>query len=257
MATHHVLLARSEGILPWIELNRVAILQAADPRPVSSEIRLNRWILPGKNVLSVRLEKPEDPHPTRFWLSLVTFPAHSDPENATQVPIEFAWPPKEAQEHGEEPPIVRSFEFTPGDPPPGELWEKAAPLGPGPEPREEILILLRRLHAALSERNVGDVMEIQAFKLRDALRSHHFAHSAEIAIAEAKEVYEDAMSQHGFRMEPIMEDEVELHPVADGRVLWVTGENRQAVLRSFTTEGPRLTLPVYVARIQGRWTVVA
>lgn len=57
-------------------------------------------------------------------------------------------------------------------------------------------------------------------------------------------------------MEPLTPEGVELRLIAERRIVLATRIGGQPVLQSSAARSPRLLLPVYVAPLYGRWTVV-
>jgi hypothetical protein len=144
--------------------------------------------------------------------------------------------------------------------PPSMFWPDARPIVLRDDDRVAIVERVLAFQRALDVMDVKALEEAFAFRLADLARAYHvdeeelravLGGALERAVGDEEED-EDPRGDEG-REE--LEASMELHLVGRDRLVWVT---RSAYLPALFVPAvePRLTLPIYVAPRDGRWTIV-
>ena len=88
--------------------------------------------------------------------------------------------------------------------------------------------------------DIGSVMEI----------------GSEIARAQQRRFLETITDVSGWAVSPLKAEEIQMQLVASNKVVWVTKSRRDSVLRSIPETGIKASIPLFLAPVNGRWTVV-
>jgi hypothetical protein len=241
-----------------VSLNDVPIRIWPDASGARTTDPVNQWIRPGKNQLSVRLESMPQAQAQgssgrlravlRQRLQGAGGGSSADEIARLEIPPDkpagaIAWP------------LTATVEFQPAAPPPSRIWSEIEPLGPVDSVRGEALQLLTAVHSALNARNLEQLSALLRTKALEMAACYGFP--VDQALARQREFFSGLMEGGSWAMEALAPAAIELHLVADKRMLWVTRNGRAPALRSSRTAGGAvLELPVYLARIRGVLTVV-
>jgi hypothetical protein len=245
-----------------VELNGVPVTKTNRDTAytVTGVADVGMWLVPGANVITVTVRppegavNPEDRHSIEVTVSTALKGQMSD--EGTNIAT-LRLPEKEG---GMSPGSVvktvkKELRFTPGNPPPSELWTKAKPVPLDSAAREAILGLVKDYHAAYVRKDRVRLHDMLLFAALEAARTRYYAEK------EARKMLEsglaEMLSDRNFAMEPLKIDRIVMKPIADGRVIRVTDENGDAPVRTKKmNDGGLLEFPVYAARIDGKWMLV-
>jgi hypothetical protein len=245
-----------------IELNGVPLTRTEKEHQYSTTglADANRWILPGVNTVTVTIRPAEGkPDPdTRPSLTVTMSTAkrgQMSDEGTVIAKLELPKSESDRTLDAVTKPFTRELRFTPAHVPPSELWARIKPEKLDAAAKQEILGLVRDYHAALSKK---DTAATEGFFLYAAVESARIRYQSvnEVKTALQKEL-KKMLATKGFSMVPLDTDRLVFRPVAGGRIVWVTDPAGEAPLRTKElAEGGTMEFPVYVARVEGKWTIV-
>lgn len=250
---NYVLNLRSRMVAVRLDINDVP--RCDRPGAVASSLStiLNPWIVPGPNTLRLSIDWPEgvsyEAGRARVELCLEARP-NSPGAAEVRVLAKREWPGSAEEAY----PAAQLIAFDVAEAPPGRLWPNAAPIELTPEAQSTIRQLVTRIHGALAARDVDRSAELLDFRTVDIGQSLHTPHAE--ARRGQRELLEELLAPDAVHeLAPLDPETLELHPVAGGRLIWVTRPDRAAALAIDTPDGP-LGMPLFVARINDQWTIV-
>jgi hypothetical protein len=142
-------------------------------------------------------------------------------------------------------------------------WERAEELGPldqHPEARAEVVDFLRRLHGTMNSEPPASWVPYFETKASDLAKS--MGKPATEVSAQQIEFFHGLAGIEGWGLEPFDEKRLLLHPV-NSRVLRVRYVDSEGPIQSLPLPKPddpatldRFTMPLYLAKVDGKWTVI-
>jgi hypothetical protein len=255
MPTYYAIQLKKAALLGELRVNDVPLYRWRDGKPVRIGRPINLWI-PGRSgevAASVGLpegSKPGQPPPELE----ITIAAGSQPEQkTTEAPAiaHYVLDPAVVPSTGRVP--VR-LNFVAAEVPPSLFWPIAQRVELTDQARASILGVLRELHDALSARDVIRACDLLDFKALEVARCGY--RSEAWARQSQREFLEFVTGSPGFSLAPLIPDRLRFQLVAGERLVWVTQDESEPALQSANTGGPQFQLPVYLAPVHGRWTVV-
>jgi len=250
---NYVLDVRTRAVAARLELNDVPRWDRPGKVVDSFSGLVNPWIIPGRNSLRVMIDWPEGVsyEPGRAGLDLTLLAQSTQPGSSeSRVLARAEWPGKAKEAY----PASVALVFDVPEAPSSQLWPKAAPIKLTPVVQSEIRFHATRLHAALEARNVDLACELLNFCSSDVARTLY--RSPDAARATYRDMMADLLkSDSDVELQPFHMNELELHPVAGSRVIWVTGPDRAKPIQWRGIEGSG-GMSLYAAPIDGAWTIV-
>jgi hypothetical protein len=250
---NYVLDVRTRAVAARLELNDVPRWDRPGKAFDSFSGLVNPWIVPGRNSLRVAIDWPagESYEPGQVRVELTLTAQSTNPGTPeSRVLARAEWPGKAKEAY----PASVALEFDVPEAPPSQLWPKAAPIKLTPLVQSEIRNLATRLHEALFMRNVDMACELFNFCSSDVARTLY--RSTDAARATYRDMLSDLLrSDSDAELQPFHTNELELHPVAGSRAIWVTGPDRAKAIQWRSSEGAN-GMSLYVAPIDGAWTIV-
>jgi len=244
---YHTLTYKVNEVQTEIAINGVPVLYGEYAGPVSYSGLINMWVKPGKNVVTVRVMPLPGPQKKGQFLEFTVSVGRSA-QAAINGPklAQFRW---RSEESREKLPLEKIFKFTPLQPPPSELWTKAEVLKLDEETRKGAEGCIQRLNEALAKRNVEDLTKLLEFKL---LERDRWLHGETEKSSDVRKDVEELLTDAEFQ--PVDMGSLEMHLVADGQLVWVTGKGFSRILKG-KGGGSESEADVYLARIEGNWTL--
>jgi hypothetical protein len=243
---------RAENVVMTVWLNGVQLVKTENKGPITSGSMSsnNGWVMPGQNTLVVKLEKmtwPKANHKEEQASVLFEAVAEGGWPGDGQALVDFS-----TGEQGTtlKLPITKTFTFDVACPPPSTLWTKAEPLTVDAALTDEARAIAQQIVTGFAHKDAATLNRLMAFKVEDDLRADHRG-QAEI----------EAAMKEGFPadvppLEPVNLSQLRLVPVAGGKVVHLVGPKGEEPLHSKMTADGRVVLDVYLARIDGKLTVV-
>jgi hypothetical protein len=214
---------------------------------------LNPWVAAGRNTLRLTIDWPEgisyEPGRADVDLTLERRP-HQPGAGEPRVLARFRWPGKAEEAY----PAAQALDFDVEPAPPSRLWPRVAPEALSPDAQSEIRALAARLHGALAARNTDLACDLLDFRTVDVAQSL-YRPAAESRNGQRAALEELLTAENDLRLQPLRRDELELHPVAGSRLIWVTRPDRAPALMIHSRSGVS-RMPLYVAKLNGNWTIV-
>ncbi|HZO15257.1 MAG TPA: hypothetical protein VFB62_18415 [Polyangiaceae bacterium] len=143
-------------------------------------------------------------------------------------------------------------------PPPSEFWPVARSLRLSDEDRatiHELVLDYQRTLDVLDNKALDAALK---FQLADTARAYHVKEldmRAALAFAIHSAVGTEEIDPHADEGIADLEASMQLHLVGRDRLVWVTRANYADALR-IPSVNPTVTLPIYLAPLHGRWTIV-
>lgn len=276
MASHYQLLCRTEGPLVRVDVNDVPLVRWERTSGTTVE-HLNPWLVAGPNEIRVVLAWPAtDPGGGHVEVSIHQLSGEGTAFR-DEVVAKLEWPPAvqgqvtaEAAARAVRLAERRArhealMEFSPAEPPPTQLWSSVGRMDLTQEAALEIAALAASLQRAADRLDLDGVAGMLEYRTRDLARAFHV--SEEEVLRELVSVLIATLPRdvlEGRRgIDPAelvveahenLESELQVHLVANGRLAWVTRADYAPALR--TRGPPRFETSLFVARIDGAWTIV-
>jgi hypothetical protein len=212
---------------------------------------VNPGVAAGRNAIRLRFDWPDDmPYAAGVAHLGLRVEERSAARGAEAPPVLVAaeWPNGAAEAY----PDTVALEFEVRHPPPSKLWSQASAIDLTPETRDEIAELAGRVHHAVAARNVDRAAELLDYRAVDIGRC--FFMSTDDARRAQWTALESIATAEGGELEPLDLNALEMHPVADRRLIWVTRREQASAIAAMSSTGPSMHL--FVARINDVWTVV-
>jgi hypothetical protein len=230
-----------------LTINGVPVLYGEYQEPVSYSGLINMWVKPGKNVAMVRLTPLQGPSKKGNFFEFTVSVGRSG-QAALGGPrlAQFKW---RAAEGREKLPLEKLFKFTPLDPPPSDLWNRAEVLTLDPETRKGAEEFLLELSDSLMKKDMENLAKIFEFKFAERGRW------LEGRPPEPPDVRKDVGELlDEIEIKPVDIQSLEMHLIADGQLIWVTGKDYDRILKGKNGES-KAGADIYLARIDGKWTL--
>jgi hypothetical protein len=222
-----------EGVLAEVRLNDVQVFRAKRAEPKTAEARLNPWVLEGANLLVARIE-PEGTL-NSFSLSLT---------RDGSALSRYRWDGEvEGWRHRFT--VRKAFGRW--------AWQDAPAAAPSAADRRAILALVKEAHRALAGRDAKALTRLTALSREELGRALGFDPDE---TAQGQEAFlESLFASRDWSPEAIDFAKLVLTPQAGGRIVTITDAAGKPPLRG-AAEGGRVALPMSVARVKGKWTIV-
>lgn len=254
MPLFYVINAERRSLHVRVEVNGVPVILWETPAPRQAFDQLNGWITPGTNEVRIRLEWPADqtyaPETGQFRMRLEAV-EKGKKVGSGQALAEIEWPDALQPEAY---PFETLMRFQAPETPPAELWTKARPFEFNDEMRNTVIDTVSSLHQALSARDRSNCMKLLEYKTVDIRRAFHI--SPDEGRKDLKELLEMLFDVDDWAMAPLEVERLEMHVVGGNRLVWVTLPDYATPLRTAAESSAGFSLPVYLAPIDGRWTIV-
>ncbi len=244
---YHMMTYKVNEVQAEIAINGVPVLYGEYKGPMSYSGLINMWVKPGKNVVTVRVMPLLGPQKKGQFFELTVSVGRSA-QAAINGPklAQFRW---RSEESREKLPLEKIFKFTPLEPPPSELWTKAEVLKLDEETRKGAEECIQRLSKALVQRNIEDLTKLLEFRSRERDR---WLRGESEKLSDVRKDVEELLNDAEFQ--PVDMGSLQMHLIADGQLVWVTGKGFSRFLKGKGGES-ETEADVYLARIGGNWTL--
>jgi hypothetical protein len=238
-----------------VEVNGWRVAHNRDPDGRTTHAKINPWLLDGDNVIGVRLGwlpgEPEGAHELTCVVAL--HKVVDDASYANEPPmLLFRWYPDEypLADQG----LTRVYEhrfvmrraFGPF------AWTGAMPYLDSDRP--QVTALVREVHDAIGARDRAALLRLQKLKLEEMGRS--VGVSLQQMIDEQDVVFDEIFAGP-VQIAPLDPERLHMRSGAGGRLVQVEREDGDMrVLPFVTSRGLSMSLPLCVANLGGRWTLV-
>ncbi len=216
---------------------------------------LNIWVMPGENTLKIKLLKPyakgKNPSDPKIKVYIRFGQAGQTSDEGKEI-VSFVAPEVEGDNITF--PFEKEIKFTPAIIPPSELWTKAEKVELDDPSKKEIAGIIQALYKASNSGNKKDFLKLNEFKLNDIPKSM-YANQKEDKARDQKSIGEFLKLIKG-KMEKIP-TKLTFVPVANGNIIYVTDAKGDDIIKTKGNQDDgAFKTPVYVAKIDGKWTLV-
>lgn len=250
---------RTFGVMAEVGVNGVAIVGDTTGEGLHTIRPVDDWLRSGTNTLTARIGWPEGPELERATNAEVSArvcladPSSPARPRAASVLAEFKWPVPDMPEL-EYLPLLVSEPFEVQDAPELRLWSESQSLrGLSSLDKSDIVALVERLRLAIVEGRHDEAYALSTIKFEDDIRANG---------GDPDELRETVIEQFGWMTSPAT---VESSPVTVGDAEFILcGDDR--VVHVARPQSPdafdvigdamKASVRVYVARINGEWTIV-
>lgn len=254
----YVIAVESDSLNFQVLLNDVPVKQALDGRGVNSETNVNPWIVEGANALEVRLGLPsgggpEDGADNARSFQLRLFGGEHgrvpDPKDAL---VEFIWDAA-ARPLGGTMAKVFTREFR------AEIsfgrwrWQDSPPAPLAESDKQELVQLIRKVHRAFSEKDVGALTELLKLNSEEMARAMDI--EEEMLVTGQSAFFSSLFESDGWRIEPLEESALVFKPAAGGRLVEVTQAGGRPLVSGKTSEGQYASKFMF-GRVAGAWHIL-
>lgn len=253
MNEQYTLTLRTRMVSVRVELNDVPRWSRPGREADHISSAVNPWIVPGRNTLRLAIDWPADLdyQPGRASVELRIESRPADRPTATpKVIVECVWPGAAPESY----PAFEVLEFDVAQAPPSRLWSDAGPIELTPSAQLEIRGLTREVHAALSSGDVDRAAALLDFRTVDVGQST-FTPPDESRRGQRDALIQLLTPESGNRVEELHPQTLELHPVAGGKLIWVTGPDRAPAI-TIETEAGTTGFSLFMTKLKDTWTIV-
>lgn len=255
MSMSYRLTAKKKRVTVRLELNEVPLWVWDDSEAVHITEELNPWITAGTNTLRVRVDWPEDESyaPETALADIRIEAVAADQDGGQRLALaEYAWPPKEEEEAY---PSETVLQFDIAEPPPSRFWPDAQAIELTSEAEGEITDLVERLHASLAARDIDRLADLLDYRAVDIARSRYWP-TTKARDSQRDFFHETLIEEPDWQLANLASEQLEMHFVAEGRLLWVTREDFQPALALTSPDDSEVAIELYLAPVAGNWTVI-
>jgi len=239
-----------------VAVNGVPLVVDAAGGGIATDVPINLWLPPGENELSVFLRWPTH---APYEAGVAAGEAHAylhDPSADVPTPAltlaRFEWPPPVGPEVY---PFTIRLPMPIKEPPPSEVWDQAEVLKELSEAdRGALESLAADLIGGVRAGDAPRAFDLQEYKWRETARAEY--KDFERVRKAGLEQLEWLAQRPGLRAEPLSTEDLVFDLAAGGRVALVTRSDARSPVLLEDDEGLVFELPIYAARLKGRWTLV-
>jgi hypothetical protein len=237
------LIVRTKGLAVEAGLNDAPLVRSDGREPISRSLAIDLWILPEDNRLTVRVS-PGEEAAERPFLDLA-IGSRAQPEPLCRVRWSSTSPSFEP--FSIEIPIVLDSDLARTD-----LWRrKAPPLTPDDTSAAQELGW--RFHEIVQRRDATALASLVAYRTDETARA--FQLDAARLRESVREQFEETFASPGLRVSELAQDSIRVTPCAGDRVFHLSRADGGELMEVSHDRGDERG-QVYVARVDGCWTIV-
>ena len=251
---------RALGSASLISVNDATVSVDLEADGVVVTDPVDTWIKPEENLLQLELQWPGGrPFATgqaAVEATLFIADPGSESPRPGRVLARMEWPPHGHVEQEDDYPVRRQVTFQAGPAPATRLWQEAETVTPLAQiDRAEIFGRVAELRQALMTQQPERAYDLLSYRYAEEARAEG---KSEARIRAA--VLEGYQEMYGFGQldyAPVEEQHLILRPLSDGKVVHVMRDGYQfAIMALHRPSGTGFCIPVYMARINGQWSIV-
>ena len=243
---------KMNSIVASIELNGIVLTEASqDGFKSGVSTDLNLWIMPGENILKIKLLKPYQKGKNNSEPKIEAYirlgQAGQTSEEGKEI-VNFIAP-----ESGQEKitfPTEKEIKFTPDFAPPSELWNQAEQISLDEISKKEITKLIQSLHTAANSGNKKIFLSLNEFKSKDMPKA--MLSPVEDNTNDEKATGEFLKMLKGKLVK--IPDGLSFRLVANGKLVYVIDEKGNDIIKTKPTkEDGSFSVPIYIGKVKGKW----
>lgn len=234
-------------------LNDVLLVSSDDGTGVKTEYPIATWLIPGKNTLTLELNPlpGEDTVRGEASANVYLHDIASDIPKAKKTYAALIFP--EDKDLPIKGPLKKqiSFEFT--ELTRVKLWSEAEDLTTVSDAEKKTIFeTINTLKNALISNKSDEAVSLQDYKVHDDARSEN--KDPQRIKEVAKENYDWLAKQANLKSNSLVLEKTKFSIVANNKLLYVTDENGNNAIQ-LSSEDMYFEIPVYFARISGKWVL--
>ncbi|MFK5950580.1 MAG: hypothetical protein QM500_17645 [Methylococcales bacterium] len=255
-ADYYFLKAETHDAIVTININDAQIIRSPDTDSLNTIVPMNTWLTEGENVISINISPP--PNNTKDYnpnISISVF-LH-DPKSETPLPktmlATLKYRNKDEDIDKIKFPLSRSVKFDFNKSIPNKLWNTASDLTAISElDKTEIVNTINLLTSSLTSNNISKAIELQKFKLNEEALSVNKQYS-EFEHA-ATTTYKLLADQTNLISQPVEVESLEFNICGKNKLVLITTTKGENAI-SFSSDEMDFELEVFMAKIDGKWTI--
>jgi hypothetical protein len=233
----------TKGLALEAGLNEAPLVRSDGREPMSRSLAVDLWILPEDNRLTVRVSPGEEGE-ERAFLDLA-IGSRAEPEPLCRV--RWSSTSKSFEPFSIEIPVVLDSDLARTD-----LWSRTAP-PLTPEDTTAAQELGLRFHEIVERRDAIALASLVAYRTEETARA--FQLDATRLRESVREQFEETFANPGLTVPELAKDSIRVTPCAGDRVFYLSRADGGELMELSHDRGTERG-QVYVARIDGRWTIV-
>jgi hypothetical protein len=234
-------------------LNGAPVVKLREQDSVSTDEPINLWLLDSHNTLSLRIEKTagdnEDYAPSvSASIFLHDSESHAPNPKVILASLDFVGDKETTY------PTIGSVEIDKVFPIWTTLWDKATPITSLTDAdRKAIVSLVNAFVDSLKRHDIEEVIKLQRYKIEDDA----IAEGKSVAqIEKALEInYRWLSEQKALESHPLSLDDAVFNECYDNKLIYVERSNGDEAVM-FESDELYFDVPTYVAKIDGKWSIV-
>lgn len=257
MGCYFYLYVKTTGIASFVGLNDVQIIKDPEAEGIITDEPVNQWLKPQKNQLNIFLSWPTDkqftPNQAKAEVKLYIADPTSDVPKPGEVLASFNWPnPGEPEAY----PYTLEETVEIKTPPEMKLWTEGKPISEISEADKAVIIdLVEQLRKALLAKDTNLAFSLLQYRYtEEAMSEEKNPDQVRAAIIEQ---YNWLMGLGDLSTQPLTTQEASFTIVGDGHLVQINrGEHDPAVILEHQASNRCFAIPIYVAQINNKWTIV-
>jgi hypothetical protein len=239
-----------EGVWATLKLNGVEVAHADGTGGTTSGGALTGWLMPGENVFELEVTKVTPGKEAAYAFTLHGLAEPGFPDDSNKI-FGFNWPSAGTTAA----PGKSSYKYKVVAAPPSLLWSKAAVLSEiSADDRKQIGALVEQLATAMRAKDAKKVVTLWKWKFDDMSRAaQQPIDPAELG--QLEQMFDAMLKDKTLKLTIAPTAQARYTLVAGNRVVSVTGPKGEVPIAGKMKDGA-LNMDVYVAKIDGAWTLV-
>lgn len=243
---------KMNSIVASIELNGIVLTEASqDGFKSGVSTDLNLWIMPGENILKIKLLKAYQKGKNISEPKIETYirlgQAGQTSEEGKEI-VKFIAPELEQEKIIF--PIEKEIRFTPDFAPPSAFWNQAEEISLDEISKKEITKLIQSLHTAANSGNKKKFLSLIEFKMRDLTKA--MLSPVDDKTSDEKATGEFLKMLKGKLVK--IPNKLSFRLVANGKLVYVVDDKGNDIIRTKASKDDgSFSVPIYVGKINGKW----
>jgi len=237
-----------------ISINGIPVARTGSEPEISGSLRLNQWMKADENRIDVSVASFTNKDYARPSVMLTVVIEPSGDIKEDQTVASFSW---DGTTSARKAPFQEQFLFypKPGFPSLG-LWSLTSPIALTSSVDNELRNFVFSFAKVLSTLNPSRLAPWFSFRINDINRSLHAPYQTITQIESDLTQLYPQLKLHSPSVNVVSRDMLQLHPLAGGRIVWVTGPNFSDPVSVVVSGKQSLTFPIYIGRMNNNWVLI-
>jgi len=255
-ADYYFLKAETHDAIVTININDAQIISSPDTDSLNTIVPMNTWLTEGENKLSINISPPpedvEDYNPN-ITISVFLHDPKSETPLAKTTLATLKYRNKDEDIDKIKFPLSRSIKFDFNKSIPNKLWTTGSDITSiSEEDKTEIVNTINLLTGSLTSNDINKAIELQKFKLNEEALSvnkdySEFEHAATTT-------YKLLADQTNLTSQPVKVENLKFNICGKNKLVLITTTDGENAI-SFSSDEMDFELEVFMAKIDGKWTI--